>query len=80
MSFDLSRPVWRVYISQTGCFDFWFRVSGPRKQALKEASNELQARKKRGLQQHGSIWRDGKATLEHPAHGIDTFVRVDKWN
>lgn len=79
MTFDLRQPQWRIYVIQAGCFDISFNFSGPKRAALKEAANELLARKRRGLRQRGSLYRDRCAVLEHPAFGIDTCVRIERW-
>ena len=76
MSFDLTKHVWRVSVYQTGCMTFWFDVYGSKRKAQREANDELQCRKRKPLQHRGSLYREMKAALILPAHGLQVQINI----
>lgn len=80
MSFDLKRPTWRIWVWRGGVEPYWFWVSGPKRQALKEAVATLNSIKGKNERKKGSLYRDGFAEWVHPAFGSGAEVRIEKWN
>ena len=80
MENKLAQKKWRVSVYQTGCMTFWFDVYGSKRKAQREANGELQCRKRKPLQHRDSLYREMKATLIHPAHGLQVQINIINLN
>lgn len=80
MSFNLKQDTWRVWVWRGGVEPYWFWISGPKREALKEATAHFRGCKGPNERQQGSLYRDGKVRWVHPAFGPGAEVRIEKWN